>query len=124
MADYTKAQKAAIDRAFAVLDGVVSNRSHRDEYQFREAVKSDRKDRGSITATRALLVEAFLDGFHGKVSTVADLYSYTQEGRTLAIIGAQRATDSHNRPTSEMVAVMWAGVEAWSTAIQTRLNVS
>jgi hypothetical protein len=127
MTDYTKAQKETIDRAFSQLTELVSNRDHRSEYRFHEAFKADRKERSTITASKALLIEAFLDGWHGKPA-LGDVSSYAEGPMMLVLIGAtwkqnaERYPDGQYAPTEAQMALFTGAVLAQRHSIEARME--
>lgn len=124
--DYTLRERKRIDKGFIMLH-TITERSHRDEYDLREAFRNERRERSSAYVAKALLIEGFLDGYRGKVATLHALHGYAEGIAKLIVIGAAYAAQGLRYPerygvNETMLGVLVDAVCAHQEASKRRLD--
>ncbi len=120
--EFTRKERDLIGRAFSTLAELTTRVDHSMGARFDRAYREDRRQREPL-ATKALMLEAFLDGYQEKLITLADLYGYAEAMQACILFGA-RIVDAQKRYqtqylTPEALGLMWSAVDAYRSA-QTR----
>lgn len=84
---YTAAEKRAIEAAFDEIAYMMDATGHSEPHRLREALKIERRERSSITAAKALLVNGFAEGI-AKDPPASTLKSYSAGIATAVMLGA------------------------------------
>ena len=85
MLKYPKPQRDMIDRAYSALLRIVES-DHKAERMLENAYKYERRERGSQTLTQELLIDSFMDGWHGQ-RTVCGLFFLSEGCAAAAMLG-------------------------------------
>lgn len=88
MTEYTRKQKHIIDNAWDTLLETASNQSWRMEAELKEALRTEKRHRSSLTAAKGLLLQCLSEENLKPSKSVGQLFGYSAGCRFAAILGA------------------------------------
>lgn len=118
---YTRKQAEAIGRAYAEIEAMAEGTDWAMPRRLRDALKYESRIRGSRTTARALMVNAFVDGYTRPYLCAAELYDISEGLAVAAMCGAHMARRK-GAPSAAFLALADRSREAHQTALRAAMD--
>lgn len=115
MSDFTKQERAAIDKAWRALEYLCGTTNMSDAPRFRQSFRMERAERGDTMGAKASMCQAWLEGWESKDVTLGDSRAYyIREGYLFSfLLGVRHACErADHESIAELLELIPAAIAA------------